>query len=271
MLSGGFLYGQNHAERSRRDTSFKIISVFTKTVDHDILKTVFLLRNKVKKLYLGEVIMRKTWILFVILFLVFAVFPAVALEAQPGDTVQIPITLNNTDGCYVKIIVSYDTNVFEYGSISCNNGQAMNLAMTMLDVNTLPSGVCGTLTLKVKSGAVNGTYAIGASVVECWDFNEQPGTASASAASVTITGGVCLHGDTSWTTVHEATCTAAGERAEKCSACGETVNTEEIPAAGHDEGTWSTVKEATCTEAGEKVLKCGKCSGTIKMESIPAA
>ena len=212
--------------------------------------------------------MRKICLALMACLIVCWAFSAHALAAQPGDTVQIPITLNNTNGCYIKITVSYDTNAFEYSSISCNYGQAYGQVMTMSDVNVLPSGVCGTLTLKVKSGAVNGTYTIGASVAECWDFNENYGTASASAASVTITGGICPHGSTAWTTVREATCTAAGEKAEKCNACGDTLNTEAIPAAGHDEGTWATTKEATCTEAGEKALKCGKCGGIIKTEAI---
>ena len=163
--------------------------------------------------------MRKVVVFLVALLMVFAVFSAYALEAKPGETVQIPITLNNTDGCYIKISLSYDTSVFDYGAISCNYGQANGLVMTMLDVGGLPSGVCGTLTLKVKSGAVNGTYAVHAAVTECWDIHENNGTASVSAAHVTITGGVCLHGSTAWTTVREATCNEAGEKAEVCNAC----------------------------------------------------
>ena len=208
--------------------------------------------------------------LVIVLILLVAATTASALSAQPGNTVQIPITLNNTDGCYVAISVSYDTSVFDYVSIQCPSGQATGTTMTMSQTSILPSGVCGTLTLKVKDSATNGTYSIKANVTECCNIDEDYGKASASAESITITGGACAHANAEWINTKEATCTAAGEKIYKCKSCYATLKTEAIPATGHDEGTWKTTEEATCTAAGEKALVCGKCGETLKTEAIPA-
>ena len=61
-----------------------------------------------------------------------------------------------------------------------------------------------------------------------------------------------------------ATCTAAGLRVEKCSVCGERVETE-IRATGH---TWADATDQsaaiapTCTEAGTKIQECSVCHAT---------
>ena len=122
----------------------------------------------------------------------------------------------------------------------------------------------------MKDSATNGTYSIKANVTECWNIDEDYGKASASAESITITGGACAHANAEWINTKEATCTAAGEKIYKCKSCYATLKTEAIPATGHDEGTWKTTKEATCTAAGEKALVCGKCGETLKTEAIPA-
>lgn len=89
--------------------------------------------------------MKKTILAFLIALLLLALTStALALTAQPGSTIEIPIVLNNTNGCYVKISISYDTNVFDYISISSNRGQAAGKTIVMSDTSVLPSGQCGT-------------------------------------------------------------------------------------------------------------------------------
>ena len=41
------------------------------------------------------------------------------------------------------------------------------------------------------------------------------------------------------------------------------------PAHTHTPGTWTTVKEATCTEKGKKVQKCTGCGETLDSKEIP--
>ena len=70
----------------------------------------------------------------------------------------------------------------------------------------------------------------------------------------------------SWTTVTTATCTTAGSRRHTCVICGE-VETEVIPALGHDWGEWETITEATCVSAGTERRVCATC-GAVDTESI---
>ena len=49
------------------------------------------------------------------------------------------------------------------------------------------------------------------------------------------------------------------------------LETEVVPAAGHDDGEWVTTKEATCKEDGLKELQCTICGDTLDSEVIPAA
>ena len=233
-----------------------------------------------------------------------------ALAAKAGETVTVPIRLNNSNGCYVKVRISYDSSVLTLESLTCSAGYASGTTMVMADTSPIASGQIGTATFRIKDNAQPGTYTVGASVVECWDINENPGSASASGGSVIVTA--CQHAQTTWSTVKEATCaadgqreercnecgtiikretiaastiphtpgemtqtkapgcTAEGEKSQKCTVCQKIIKTEVIPATGHDNGTWKTTKEPACTVKGEKSLICGKCAATIKSEEIPA-
>ena len=70
-----------------------------------------------------------------------------------------------------------------------------------------------------------------------------------------------------WETVKQATCTEAGKKERRCSACTE-IEYETIPALNHNYGNWQTVKEPTCTEEGEKQRVCSLCSHK-DTETIP--
>lgn len=110
-----------------------------------------------------------------------------------------------------------------------------------------------------------------------------------------------------WEIEKEATCTEPGKKIQKCSECGETINTESIPATGHtpngkweylEEGKckkvqfctvcgdvaieqtsneiehspsddWVITKEATCNNEGERVQYCKICGEPTSIEVIP--
>ena len=194
-----------------------------------------------------------------------------AFAAKNGETVTVPINLSNSNGAYVKIRVSYPTNVFEYVSISCSKGQASGNTMVMADTSPISSGQCGSITLRIKDNAPEGTYTISASVVECWDINENSGSASASGGSVYVAG-PCKHENVTWKTVQEPTCSLNGSKQATCNACGEIVKTESIPSSTvpHTAGAMKEAFAPTCTAAGEKQQQCTVCGTVMARESIPA-
>lgn len=76
---------------------------------------------------------------------------------------------------------------------------------------------------------------------------------------------------TDWITDKKATCAVAGERHKECTICGETLETETIPATGeHTESAWITDKAATCTEEGLQHKECTVCRTNLEIEPIPA-
>ena len=65
------------------------------------------------------------------------------------------------------------------------------------------------------------------------------------------------------------TCIEQGYTTYTC-ACGDTYTDNYVSALGHTAGEWETVTEATESEAGLKVQKCTACGETINEETIPA-
>lgn len=66
----------------------------------------------------------------------------------------------------------------------------------------------------------------------------------------------------------QPTCTTPGVSTHTCE-CGDTY-TEEISALGHTEGEWEVTKNATMLSDGEKVKKCSVCGESLETEVIPA-
>ncbi len=111
-----------------------------------------------------------------------------------------------------------------------------------------------------------------------------------------------------WELLREAACTDAGIQVQRCSVCGTTVNTEALPAVGHDYTSstvdatciedgktthtckncgdtysdpipatgnhslsdWQVTAKATCTATGTKIQSCSVCGATVNTESLPA-
>ena len=110
-----------------------------------------------------------------------------------------------------------------------------------------------------------------------WETTKQP--TCTEAGSRTHKCSACLKTETesipakghswgSWSVTKQATCAATGTRTRTCSVCGKT-ETETIPKTGdHNWGSWTTTKEATCAATGTKTRRCSVC-GTTESESIP--
>ena len=81
---------------------------------------------------------------------------------------------------------------------------------------------------------------------------------------------VVPHTAGAWDIGEEASCTEAGTKVQKCTECGEVVDTTVWEAKGHTPGTWLTTKNPTCTEAGKKEQTCQTCGTVLEEEEIPA-
>ena len=77
----------------------------------------------------------------------------------------------------------------------------------------------------------------------------------------------CTHTNTTTTTV-DATCTVAGSKTVVCDDCGETVETTEIPATGHNHN--AVVTAPTCTEEGYTTYTCSACGDTYVGDEVAA-
>jgi len=68
----------------------------------------------------------------------------------------------------------------------------------------------------------------------------------------------------------EATCESAGLKHRVCSRCGESFDSQPIPAEGHRGGEWITVIDSTLTTNGEEKRVCQVCGTVIEIRTIYA-
>ena len=103
---------------------------------------------------------------------------------------------------------------------------------------------------------------------------EMPVTAVSSGSTVTDTYAVhvsCAHTSAQWKETKAATCTEAGKKKLICDICREVLDTQAIPALGHQKVTDKAVA-ATCTEPGlTKGKHCSRCNAVlVAQEIVPA-
>lgn len=132
--------------------------------------------------------MKKVYLFLLVAVLLVCVACAALADVKPGEEVTVTLSLSNTNAAYVRVVASYDKSVFDLVGYSANSGTAGSNGIVMYNIGGLPSGAVGTVTLKVKDGAAPGTYTVGASLAECYDINEDDGSASVSGGSVTVAG-----------------------------------------------------------------------------------
>ncbi len=77
------------------------------------------------------------------------------------------------------------------------------------------------------------------------------------------------HDWSAWTVTTPATCTETGVETRTCSRCDE-IETRTLPKIDHTAGEWTVTLAATCTEAGSKNLVCTVCGEVLDTEVIPA-
>ena len=106
--------------------------------------------------------MKKVYVLLALILCAMLAFSAQAVEAKPGDTVQVPISIGASEAYSIRIGVTFDNSVFEYAAIKCTapGGTASynveNNSGKMVSYSTdtpIPGGQFGYITLKGKDSA----------------------------------------------------------------------------------------------------------------------
>ena len=209
---------------------------------------------------------RMLGILIVLLMLACCV-TAYAVEAKPGETVSVSISLGAHNAMIWNCKVSYDANVLEYVGWQAGISDQFDAASkTFIGMSGNSGGVVGTLKFKVKENAQAGKTSVSASATGANLMEGTEFSLSASGGSITIIADVCEHTYDAGTVTTPETCDKAGSMTYTCTKCG-TTKTEEIPALGHAYDDGVQTKAPTCKEEGVMTYTCATCGGT-KTEAI---
>lgn len=169
---------------------------------------------------------------FIFLLLLLFTFNAFAVEANPGDTVTIPVSIQTEDSYFVGLTFAYDPEIFEFVSNHCTgpNTQFSKYKMIMYDIwNPIPSGQVGTITLRIKEDAPLGEYKIPVAI-EAWTLDLDPAHVVAYIGSIEIK---CPHSSTWENIVKEADYENEGFLHITCAKCGEVVGSKTIEKLTH--------------------------------------
>lgn len=79
----------------------------------------------------------------------------------------------------------------------------------------------------------------------------------------------CTHANRIENISKEPTCTELGEKEVVCSACGNRLDVENIPALGHDFDNGTTTDEPDCVNTGAVLYQCSRCDESLT-RTIPA-
>ena len=90
--------------------------------------------------------------------------------ARKGEEVTISIYANSNDANYIIVSYSYNSEVFELISYEATaGGMASETRFIAANINNAINGKIGSVTLKVKDTATDGTYRLSISVVEAYN------------------------------------------------------------------------------------------------------
>lgn len=205
-----------------------------------------------------------TVVLFSLIFIALFAFPALA-ENEAGDTVSIPIIIENHGASYIKLRVDYPEDIFEYVAMT-GRGIINNGTMVMVSLDEISDGTVGSVTLRALNDIPCGTYTVSFIVDEAWDLSEHSVQVGVQSADLTICG---EHIPGPYVTETPATCTSDGLKRCYCTGCGQLLYTRVIKSEGHTEGAWQTVTEPTYENTGLKKQYCQVCGVLLETRVIP--
>lgn len=192
-------------------------------------------------------------------------------EAQQLDVVTMDIDIKNNPGLIsLRFQVVYDETVLKLVSVedtqllkgwttpapTIKSPYILRWADSLSTVNHTENGTVARLTFKVRDGAAFDKTKV---TIEHIESRQTDGTKVYFANASAEFKVVCPHLATREEITKQPTHTETGTKAIICTACGETVRTETIPALGHTFGEWVVTQEPTCTEKGveERTCSCG--------------
>ncbi|MDR0913972.1 MAG: dockerin type I domain-containing protein [Oscillospiraceae bacterium] len=198
-----------------------------------------------------------------------------SVSAKQGETVDVDVIISGNPGVYSFVVsLSYDETRLKLTGVK--NGSVLegpqhninNLAQNPYKLtfcnplaaeDNTANGTIVTLSFEVLSDAAEGTAEISATMDEENTFNSnfEPCEFRVENGAVTV---MHEHIAGEWETTLEPTCTAEGEKVQKCTICGEILNTKVITALGHDFYEPYIRTPATCTTDGEVYRTCSVCN-----------
>ena len=194
------------------------------------------------------------------------------VTAKVGETVTVNVKVSSQNAAFAQLNYTYNKAALEYVSSTSSYGKVSNGSFALSNRDGVLNGNVGTITFRVKDGAEPGMYRISFTVSNVMDKNENPASLTVSANNITVLAPEpCTHENAAWKETMAATCTETGTKELVCDGCDEVLDTETIPALGHEEVTDPAVA-ATCTETGLTEGKhCSRCNAVLAaQEIIPA-
>ena len=212
-------------------------------------------------------------------------FTVSSVTANPGETVDVTVSVNNNPGILGAILDC--TYSDELTLVKADSGEAFS-AHTMttsanlsspcrftwdaieLGASDIKDGTVLTLTFKVPDNAVPGTqYMVEISSAEgdIVDTNLNTVVPKFTAGNITVSS-TAPHVHSYSSSVTPPTCTQRGYTTYTCK-CGDVKVSSYVPALGHKYNAGIVTKKPTCTDAGVKTYTCTVCRDTYT-ENIPA-
>lgn len=205
-----------------------------------------------------------------------------SVEADPGDTVAITVSLSGNPGVVVmRLQLKYDTSVLTLTDVKDEGKLGKNTHSN--DLTAMPyvlywnnpvskndytaNGTLVTLTFQVAEDARYGEYPIDITCSEQDVLNAimDPVPVTAMAGKVTVS---CDHARTDWKPKVPSTCQTKGTDALICRDCGKEMGTREAAIGRHAVDQWIVDREATLTETGQRHGYCTVCKQDVT-EEIP--
>ena len=197
------------------------------------------------------------------------------VNAVPGDTVVVPISIENNPGIMaITVSITYDSSALTYQSyqrgflkdytVAAHPDRNLIRFVNCENRNRRNNGIMVSLEFKVNENASFDLHPI---TIEykagdfCnWSLDKLMPDIVPGGVNVAFNGSNCRHEKYSkWETAADPSCTEPGISQRYCAKCGH-VDRKEIPAVGHEyEANWTVDRPATAETNGIMSRHCIRC------------
>lgn len=113
--------------------------------------------------------------------------PVIAtIDAKKGETVTLDVYVRSNKASLVTVQLNYDASVFEFVSSTCELGLANDGRYVVYSLTDIIDSKIGTITLKLIDEVEDGVYTVAATVVEAFDYDENPVVCKAAVDKVSV-------------------------------------------------------------------------------------